>query len=352
MKSKIILALLTASLVLALIGMSCQLASRITGAEEAPPAATAVQAAPPETATEPPASAPEPSAIPPTEAPPAPTDPPQAPESAPAGPPPCTEDVCIEAGTFFLLRPAAPGGRNTVDPSNRFGEYIRSTRSANRGADFLNSSGTPVVAAASGVVVVAGDDSRTSYAQRPNLYGNLVILEHNLPGISSPVYTLYGHLSEISVIVGDSVEAGQEIGKVGMSGNVRGSTLHFEVRQGENSLDSARNPDLWLKPLADEDGVPMGALAGRIVDASGEYVEMNNIVLERLAGPGQPAVDQIYIQTYTDKDLVGKSPWGENFAVGELPAGEYQVSIWSGSMQQKVLQVEPGKLTVLVFQLE
>ena len=137
-----------------------------------------------------------------------------------------------------------------------------------------------------------------------------------------------------------------------MSGNVSGSTLHFEVRQGENSLDSARNPDLWLAPLKDQDGQPSGALAGSIIDARGEYVEMKNIVLERLAGPGQPAVDQVYIQTYTDKDLIGQKPWGESFAVGELPPGEYQVSFWLDGMQQKVVQVEPGRLTVVNFQLE
>ncbi len=270
----------------------------------------------------------------------------------PAEPAPCAEEVCIEAGTFLLQRPLAPGGRITVDPSNRFGEYLRSTRSANLGADFLNSSGAPVVAAADGVVVVAGDDSRTSYAQRPNLYGNLVVLEHSLPGIGGPVYTLYAHLSEVSVAVGDSVSAGQEIGKVGMSGNVSGSTLHFEIRHGENSLEAARNPDLWLVPLKDEDGQPTGALAGSIIDASGDYVEMGNIVLERLAGPRQPAVDQVYIQTYTDKDLIGQSPWGESFAVGELPPGEYQVSFWLDGMQQKVVQVEPGRLTIVNFQLE
>jgi murein DD-endopeptidase MepM/ murein hydrolase activator NlpD len=343
-----------AVVILAMAAMSCQLASRLLGSSENPPVSTAVQAVPLQTATEPPASVSKPTAVPPTaapptDAPPAGQDSPQPPESAPAEPAPCTEEVCIEPGTLLLQRPLAPGGRITVDPSNRFGEYQRSTRSANLGADFLNSTGAPVVAGAPGEVVVAGDDSRTSYAQRPNLYGNLVILEHSLPSINQPIYTLYAHLSEISVAVGEAVEAGQQVGKVGMSGNVSGSTLHFEVRQGENSLVSARNPDLWLAPLTDEDGQPTGVLAGRIVDAQGDFVKMENIVLERLAGPGQPAVDQIYIQTYTDSDLIGQPPWRESFAVGELPAGEYQVSFWLDGMQQKVVQVEPGKLTVVNF---
>jgi murein DD-endopeptidase MepM/ murein hydrolase activator NlpD len=357
MSAKIRIALLSAGLALALIAMSCQLASGFLGAEDSPPTPAtpsidAVQPAPLETAAAPPAGESEPTAVPPADAPPAPTDPPSQPEAAPVEPSSCAEEVCIEAGTFLLQRPLAPGGRNTVDPSNRFGEYMRSTRSANLGAGFLNSTGAVVVAAADGIVVVSGDDSRTSYAQRPNLYGNLVILEHNLPGIGEPVYTLYAHLSEVSVAEGDSVSAGQEIGKVGMSGNVSGSTLHFEIRQGENSLDEARNPDLWLLPLQDENGQPTGALAGSIIDASGDYVEMGNIVLERLAGPGQPAVDQVYIQTYTDKDLVGQPPWGENFAVGELPPGEYQVSFWLSGMQQMVVRVEPGKLTIVNFKVE
>lgn len=240
----------------------------------------------------------------------------------------------------------------TVDHSNRYGEYQRSTRSANLGVDFLNSSGVPVVAAADGTAIVAGDDSKTAYANRTNIYGNLVILEHQLPGVSEPVYTLYAHLSEVLVRTGDKVKAGQEIGKVGMTGNVGGSTLHFEVRLGENSPDATRNPELWLAPLPDKIGELSGALAGSIQDADGNYIQMGNIVLELLGGAGQPALDQVYIKTYSDKKMRGRAPWAESFAVSELPPGKYQVSFWLGGMQQRLVDVEPGKLTVVRFNIK
>lgn len=303
------------------------------------------------TATQPLPDAPPPTNVPATQAPANPTEAPPSPEPPAAESASCTDEVCIEAGTFILTRPVGAGGRLTVDPSYRFGEYQRSTRGANQGASFLNSTGTPVVAAADGTVIVAGDDSQTAYGQHRNLYGNLVILEHSLPGVGEAVYTLYAHLSEVLVEEGQAVSAGQEIGRVGMSGNIRGSTLHFEVRQGENNPDAVRNPELWLQTLPDETGQPMGALAGRILDAEGNYIEMENIVLEHLAGPGQPALEQYYIQTYADRDLRGQSPWQESFAIGDLPAGEYQVSFWLGGMQQRVVEVQPGKLTVVTFEV-
>jgi murein DD-endopeptidase MepM/ murein hydrolase activator NlpD len=263
----------------------------------------------------------------------------------------CQEQVCIQDGYFLLDRPVGGNGRKTIDHANRFGTYRRSSGDSYHGVFFLNSTGTPVVAAADGQVVVAGDDLSTVYGSFANMYGNLVILKHNLPGISVPVFTLYAQLSEVSVKVDDSVQAGQEIGLVGSSGSVKGSTLYFEVRVGENSYGAAQNPELWLKPLQNEDGQTYGAIAGRIVDGAGNFVSMDNIVLEELAGKGQPALDQIYIKTYREKRLVGLPPYDENFAVSGLNPGNYQVSFWLNGMQQQEVEVQPGKLTYINFQV-
>jgi murein DD-endopeptidase MepM/ murein hydrolase activator NlpD len=360
MKLKILTPILFGSLVFAAVSLSCQLYGNPASTPEPSPISVqtaTVQATLPApaapVATSPDESSPPASPLPPTEAAPqagvATQAPPPSQPDLTAG---CKEESCISAGTFLLRRPAGQDGRNTVDPSNRYGEYQRSTRSANLGADFLNSTGASVVAAADGKVIAAGDDSQTAYTNRNNVYGNLVILEHNLPGVSVPIYTLYAHLSEVLVNEGDTVEGGQEIGKVGMTGNVSGSTLHFEARVGENSPDAALNPDLWLAPVQGKDGQLSGALAGSIQDADGNYIEMGNIVLELLAGPGQPAQDQIYIQTYSDKKMRGRSPWEESFAVGELPPGTYQVSFWLNGMQQRMVEVEPGKLTVVRFKVK
>jgi murein DD-endopeptidase MepM/ murein hydrolase activator NlpD len=279
-------------------------------------------------------------------------------ETAPTQPSPaavadqtCLEGVCVQDGNFILERPVGGNGRKTVDRANRYGSYRRVTGDSYHGVYFLNSTGTPVVAAADGVVVVAGDDLNTSYGSFVNMYGNLVILEHDLPGISEPVYTLYAHLSQIAVSVDDFVQVGQEIGQVGSSGSITGSSLYFEVRLGENSYGASRNPELWLKPLADEDGQAFGTLAGRIVDGDGNYVTIDNIVLEQLAGPGQPAIDQLYLKTYAEKRLRGLPPYEENFSLSGLIPGQYQVSFWLNGMQQQEVEVQPGKLTFVNFQL-
>jgi len=252
----------------------------------------------------------------------------------------------------LLERPIAPTGRNTIDPSYRYGDYRQSTRDTHRGVDFLNSSGTPVLAAADGEVVFAGDDLEVPYGPRRNFYGNLVILEHDLPEFPEPIYSLYGQLSEISVEVGDSVSAGEEIGLVGMTGAVPGSTLHFEVRVGENSYQAARNPELWLVLLSDGSDQSLGAFAGRVLDDEGNYLPVENIVVEQLAGPGLPAIDQFYLRTYEKKELMGMSPWNESFAMGGLPAGEYQITFMLNGVQQREIEVMPGQLTLVTFKIE
>jgi murein DD-endopeptidase MepM/ murein hydrolase activator NlpD len=334
------------TLFLLLVSIACSLGGS-SPAVEAAPTATEIPTLPAEEPT-----AQEPTPLPPTEAP-APTDiPPEEPEQPAEELNPCSDEVCLENGSFLLARPLAPSGRNTIDISYRFGDYRQSTGLAHRGVDFLNSTGTSVVAAADGVVVVAGDDLNIPYGPRKDYYGNLVILEHDLPGYPDPVFTLYSQLSEVLVEEGDAVAVGGEIGLVGMSGVVPGSTLHFEVRVGENSYLEARNPELWLEHLSNEKGETLGALAGRVMDDQGVYQPVENIVIEQLAGPGLPAIDQFYLTTYEKKELRGQSPWYESFAISDLPPGGYQITFMLNGLQQKEVEVEPGMLTLVTFLIE
>jgi len=94
-----------------------------------------------------------------------------------------------------------------------------------RGVDIANKCGTPVYAAAAGVV---------KGAQFNRLYGNFVIIAH-----SSNVSTYSGHLQTLEVKSGDPVSVGQRIGLMGKTGTAAtGCHLHFEVRGAKNFLTS------------------------------------------------------------------------------------------------------------------
>jgi murein DD-endopeptidase MepM/ murein hydrolase activator NlpD len=91
------------------------------------------------------------------------------------------------------------------------------------GVDFGATSGTPIHAAADGVVVSAGALGG---------YGNATVIDHG-----KSLATLYGHQSLIIVSAGDKVQRGQVIGFVGCTGNCTGPHLHFEVRIAGTPVD-------------------------------------------------------------------------------------------------------------------
>lgn len=264
---------------------------------------------------------------------------------------PCPPLYCIYHQPFQLARPIAPTGRQTIDTSYRFGSTQNGLRDPHHGVEFLNSTGTPVLAAAAGQVIYAGDDRQTLFGPYPYFYGNLIVIEHRLPGFEQPAFTLYAHLSQISVQTGQPVAVGEEIGLVGMSGVATGSHLHFEVRLGENSYATARNPELWLAPLTDESGQPFGALAGQIRVSEGIRLNIDSIVVERLAAPGGQPLASLYLQLYHEPALRGSSPWEESFAAGDLAPGWYRVRFIQFGIQEQQVEVLPGALTVVSFEL-
>ncbi|MGW1622859.1 M23 family metallopeptidase, partial [Streptomyces sp. NPDC002172] len=84
------------------------------------------------------------------------------------------------------------------------------------GVDFVVPTGTPVKAVGAGTVVTAGWGGA---------YGNQVVIR-----LADGYYAQYGHLSALSVSVGQTVTAGQQVGLSGATGNVTGPHLHFEIR--------------------------------------------------------------------------------------------------------------------------
>jgi len=91
------------------------------------------------------------------------------------------------------------------------------------GIDVAAAEGTPIRAAASGSVVIAGWTGG---------YGNYTCIQH-----SGALSTCYAHQSRIGTSVGAQVSQGQVIGYVGNTGNSFGAHLHFETRTSGTPVD-------------------------------------------------------------------------------------------------------------------
>ena len=101
------------------------------------------------------------------------------------------------------------------------------------GTDFAAPGGTPIYAAASGYVQVAGWSSGG--------YGNYVIIYHGKMSDGNQYSTLYGHMRSVAASAGKYVQQGEIIGYVGSTGNSTGNHLHLEVWKG-GSKANAVNP--------------------------------------------------------------------------------------------------------------
>ena len=94
------------------------------------------------------------------------------------------------------------------------------------GIDIAVPTGTPVHAAAAGIVI---------YASWMTGYGNLVVIDHG-----NGLATAYAHNSSLVVTVGQHVEQGRTISLSGSTGNSTGPHVHFEVRVNGVPVDPLR----------------------------------------------------------------------------------------------------------------
>lgn len=265
-----------------------------------------------------------------------------------ATPQPCnpsTADYCVTEGHFLFQRPIYPPGNTSVDVTYRFASTANGTRDPHRGVEFQNKFGTPVYAAGEGRVVFAGPDDAPVYSPWRNFYGNLVVIEH-----TDDLYTLYAHLSEITVRQGQQVATGDPIGAVGQTGVAIGSHLHFEIRRGDvEDYFSPQNPELWLVPNLDESGRPLGALQLSVVDSTGQLVNRAEYTLEHVSGQPQPSNGIYYGITYSPELLYSR----ENTGLNDLSPGTYRLALsYNGHIYERRVEVESGKLTQVIIIVE
>jgi murein DD-endopeptidase MepM/ murein hydrolase activator NlpD len=134
---------------------------------------------------------------------------------------------------IFPRAPAVDAARSAPDfqwplhGDTLLGFVMPTATGGHNGIDLAANMGTAVKAAESGKVVFAGNE--------PKLSGNLVVIDHG-----NKWHSAYGHLASSSVKVGDHVDRGAVIGKVGQSGKANRPALHFEIRRNNLPIDPAR----------------------------------------------------------------------------------------------------------------
>ena len=129
--------------------------------------------------------------------------------------------------TGTLQWPLPVAGRITSQFGHRV-DPITGEVSSHTGTDIACAEGTPILAAADGIVTVAnGLDSWGGS------YGYYIQIDHG-----GGLETLYAHCSSICVTTGQQVQAGQVIGYVGHTGRATGSHLHLETRANGTRVDS------------------------------------------------------------------------------------------------------------------
>ncbi len=114
-------------------------------------------------------------------------------------------------------------------------------KGGHEGVDFVSSEGTPVYSVEDGVVIKARAQAG---------YGNVVVIKHTLDN-GNPVYSTYGHLSNITIPEGMWVNEGDMIGRVGHEGLAYGDHLHFVLNTTADNTYAFRGcPDLSRGEIA------------------------------------------------------------------------------------------------------
>lgn len=273
-------------------------------------------------------------------------------------PPPLQEPLSHDPRDHFWL--ARPVDSNAVNYALFYYTYGSDGPDdlwrVHHGIDMPNPIGESVRAAGSGTVLWAADGFRVelpdgTITETTYSYGNTVLIKHDFGYRGEPIYTLYAHLSAVLVTRGQHVETGDIVGLVGDTGIVTGSHVHFEVRVGQNSWYSVRNPLMWMVPY-----VGHGVIAGRVIGPDGDVLDDQDIsIIDRATGRVvQTTTSYIRADTNRDRisDIVPDDVWMENFAAGDIPEGRYRVvTRINGTSVSQIVDVYEGTTTFVELKL-
>jgi murein DD-endopeptidase MepM/ murein hydrolase activator NlpD len=208
------------------------------------------------------------------------------------------------------------------------------------GVDIPAPKGTPILAAGPGIVMWAGYGVFQGGYDPTDPYGLAVTIRHDFGYQNRILYTIYGHMAETNVVVGQHVETGDLLGLVGETGRVTGPHLHFEVRIDDNNFFATRNPELWLVPP-----IGWGIIAGRMMDTVNQPIYDQPLIIT------DPVNQQNWFAWSYGKTAVNSDPYyQENLVIGDLPAGKYLLRTAFGGMNFSTpIEVYPGVVNYFSF---
>jgi murein DD-endopeptidase MepM/ murein hydrolase activator NlpD len=240
---------------------------------------------------------------------------------------------------FYFASPIAANEVNIPVFDYRYGGMFFDNI-VHTGIDIPAPKGTPILAAGAGTVIWAGYGVYKGGYDPTDPYGLAVTIQHDFGYQNQPLFTIYGHMSEINVVEGQHVETGDKLGLVGETGIVTGPHLHFEVRMGENSFFSTRNPELWLVPP-----IGWGVIAGHVTDTIGQPIYDQQIIIT------DPLNEQNWFAwSYGKTSVNSDSYYQENLVIGDIPAGSYLLRAAFGGMYFNApIEVDPGMVSYFSF---
>lgn len=241
---------------------------------------------------------------------------------------------------FYFSRPIPSGEVNWPHPKYRYGGTFFGEASTHTGVDLGAKRDTPVLAAAAGEVVWSGFGLYRGITDPNDPYGLAIAIRHDFGYRGETLYTVYAHLASDLVWRGQQVAAGEVIGTVGDTGHASGPHLHFEIRLGENYYFSTLNPELWVVP---PEG--WGVLAGRVLGTWGRPMPETSLrVISVETGREWEVI------TYALDTIHPDPVYQENFVLGDLPAGPYEIRIiYAGRAYSAFLFVVPGQTNFVTF---
>ncbi|MCX6054909.1 MAG: M23 family metallopeptidase [Chloroflexi bacterium] len=241
---------------------------------------------------------------------------------------------------FYFERPIALDSNNWPLADYRYGYIYPDEDVVHTGVDIVSPLHKPVLAAGAGKVVFAGYGLLNGAGDKNDPYGLAVMIRHSFSFSGYTIFSVYAHLDRIDVINGDNIKAGDPIGIIGLTGKTSGPHLHFEIRLENKDGDKVQNPELWVVPALGD-----GIIAGRIENDYGTLIPAKEFWLSTL-----DKSQKWKLMTYSSKTKQVDDYYQENFAIGDIPAGKYDISInYFGKVYHGEVTITPGAVNYIQF---